>query len=276
MFKQCTNCVWSDTFIDIDIRGDSELPKGYSVPGRLFLLYDTSKQNSDKQNAISYFTYDTPQYLCEKCHKKYSNGKFTTQVIERYDIIDVGTQKYNDFLKKNPLFSKEIGIGNFLYPDNTQSAIEGAHMIGLPFSRTLDIPYDKLMQVQNIKNEKSSINKLANEIRSAISDHSNESDSDSQDKASDSDSQDNISVYDPAADASDEIESKSNGSMHNKNFSLKEARAIVLYLRDEPLAAVAKEDQQNIFKTHKFKKYMREQSLGLRKAKSYVQLYAIK
>ena len=288
MFKQCTGCMWdSNTTTDIDLRGDSELPKGYSIPGRLFLLYDTTKQNSDKQNAISYFTYDAPQYLCVSCNEKYLNVEFARNVVSKYDVIDLGSQKYDDFMKRYPKFTKKIGMGIFVYPDNTKSAFPDPNVTDLPLGGHLDINYEILMGAQQCKVDDSTI---AEEMKSAILENSNEtknqcddfdsiiSDCDSQNKASQSD--DNISVYEPSTDTTEKIESNSKSkskskSMHNKNFSLEEAKALIIYLRGEPLAAVAKEDQQKIFKTRKFRKYMQERSFALRKPQSYINLYVI-
>ena len=62
-------------------------------------------------------------------------------------------------------------------------------------------------------------------------------------------------------------------SKAKRNFTLEEAKALFLFLREHPLSSVAQSEQLKVFKSHQFRKFMIEQNLALRKPKSYFNLY---
>lgn len=257
MFVECSQCSLNGEifFVYIDEPPDHPTAKGFEIPGRFFLKYDTTKQNSEKSNLIVELSYDAPRFLCIDCYNKYQKANQVAKVLDRYDVIDIDGIAYEVFLSNYSKMAKYLGIGNYTYAKyDTKSAFHSPESNNLTLGKSKSISLEELMVSQDVNIEfPYSQNEITN---------TNSSDEHS----------DQTEIYDPTQEFSDS-DCEQNQSRDNRKYSLKEGRAVVLWLKEHPLCSVAKEDQLGIFKTQQFEKHMKENSLQLRKPQSYINLY---
>ena len=257
MFVECSQCSLNGEifFVYTDEPPDHPTAKGFEIPGCLFLKYDTTKQNSEKSNLIIELSYDAPRFLCIDCYNKYQKANQVAKVLDRYDVIDIGSIYYEVFLSNYSKMAKYLGIGNYTYAKlDIKSAFASPESNNLTLGKSKSISLEELMASQDVTIEfPNGQNEISN--RHSSDEHS-----------------DHTEIYDPTEELSDS-ECEQNQSRDNRKYSLKEGKAVVLWLKEHPLCSVAKEDQLSIFKTEQFKKHMQENSLQIRKAQSYINLY---
>ena len=272
MIRDCSMCVLQGrysvyVYINEANISDNDKYKGVAIPGRLFLKYDTTTQNSDNQNCITELSYDAPQFLCLRCNDKYLNAKYTANVLLGCNVINIDSKEYTNFLANYPTMTQNLGIGNYLHNDKkTKSAFERPEHNNLMYGESKSFSFQELMEAQNVQIKKPPVQQILN----AINNTSNNNDFNYNQSCEESNSE--SEQYDPAMDSTNE---ECNESKDNKKYTIKEARALLSWMKAHPLSPIAKEEQLNIFKSDTFKKHMKEHFVPLRKPKSYINLYAL-